>query len=524
MQVQFQNHQNKYPVAESYALIEEALSRAFSRQALAKAAEPPFEALVSVTFVNEPQMRETNRDTRGISAVTDVLSFPMLELKEGNLLAPLSETDFYPDFDALEDDEAASEEDEKLLLHLGDIVICAPRAAKQAEDYGHSFLRELSFLALHGMLHLLGYDHEEGEAEEATMFAHQEDILTELGITREAPGVETELYSEEEATAELYSAADQNLPEDFRSGFVAIVGRPNAGKSTLLNRLSGDELAITSHKAQTTRHNIRTVIDDGTSQMIFIDTPGIHRSKSKLDRYMTDSAWFALQDADVGLLLVDPEKGFISEVEKACTKKAQELGVPLILLLTKTDALAKESLLPVIARYAKFYDFADIIPISATNNDNIDLLLAKIRELLPKGPRYYHEESYTDQTERALAAEYIREQILVYLHKEVPYSAAVEIDSFKEEMEETGERKLVRILASIITERDSHKGIIIGKKGQTLKRIGSSARLKLEKLLDCKVYLELHVKVRPNWQNRDEVLDQLGYVKGKAGPSADDIL
>lgn len=518
MQVQFLNRQNKFPVESSYEAIDAALRLAYERNSLAKAAETPFKPSVSVTFVNEKVMRETNRETRGIAKVTDVLSFPLLEMKEGELLKPLTEADFYPEepSDSDSKSESDSETEVTYILELGDIVICAPRAQAQAEAYGHSFLRELTFLALHGMLHLLGYDHEEGEAQEAKMFGIQEEILNELGITRD--GTEGSLPLGD------FAIADQNLPEGFKSGFVAIVGRPNAGKSTLLNRLSGDELAIVTPKAQTTRHNIRTVLDDGTSQIIFIDTPGIHRSSNKLDRYMTDSAWFALQDADVGLLLVDPEKGFISEVEKACTKKAAEFGIPLILLLTKTDALAKESLLPVISRYAAFYDFADIIPISATANDNIDLLLAKIRELLPEGPRYYHEDSYTDQTERALAAEYIREQILHYMHQEIPYAAAVEIDSFKEEMDESGERRLVRILASIITEKDSHKGMIIGKKGQSLKRIGTAARIKLEELLGCKVYLELHVKVRPDWQNKDEILNQLGYVKGKAGPSAEDIM
>ncbi len=515
MQIQFQNRQTKYPLTDVEPAIRTVIEEAYQRTGLKAAVDFPFTANVTVNFVNEQVMRETNKESRGQSKVTDVLSFPMLEMTNGILAEELSEADFHPDLSDEETMEALEEDsDLPLVLELGDIVICVPRAVRQAEEYEHPLLRELSFLALHGFLHLLGFDHERSEADEEMMFDLQDEIMAGAGINRTAVTV----------PEELYQAADQDVPPGFKSGLVAILGRPNAGKSTLLNHLSGDELAITSHKAQTTRHNIRTVLDDGESQIIFIDTPGIHRSKNKLDRFMTDSAWYALQDADVGLLLVDPEKGYISAVERVCVEKAKELEVPLILLLTKTDAMSKEDLLPVIQRFANYADFADIIPVSAFKHDNIDLLLNRIRELLPEGPRYYHEDAYTDQTERALAAEYIREQLLVYTHQEVPYAAAVEIDSFKEETDDSGERSLVKIMASIITERDSHKGIIIGKKGQSLKRIGQAARIKLENLLGCKVYLELHVKVRPDWQNKDSVLNNLGYVKGKAGPSADDIL
>lgn len=534
MHIQFLNQQNKFLVSEAEAAITACLEQAFSRSALARASEISFTPQVNVSFVSEAVMRATNRDTRGIPKVTDVLSFPMLEMLNGEPVNPLQEADFHPDFDAYGENEKESGEDEEvsqdsedtlpLILELGDIMICPARAAEQAENYGHSLLRELSFLALHGCLHLLGYDHEQGDTEEAVMFALQEEILTECGITRDLNDVVGATLLEDDDNMISTAAAEQNLPENFRSGFVAIVGRPNSGKSTLLNRLSGDELAITSPKAQTTRHNIRTVLDDGHSQIIFVDTPGIHRSHTKLDRYMTDSAWFALQDADLGLLLVDPAKGFISAVERVCCQKAEELGVPLILLLTKTDSMTKEELLPVIQRFSNFYAFADIIPVSALRDDNIDLVMARIREILPVGPRYYSPEAYTDQTERALAAEYIREQLLRFTHQEIPHYAAVEIEAFKEVFAEDGERTLVRIMASIITEKGSHKGIIIGKDGQSLKRIGQAARIKLETLLDCKVYLEIHVKVRKDWQNQEAILNSLGYVKGKAGPSSDDIL
>lgn len=567
MRSRFQNQQNDEPVLYAAKKIEACLKRAFEVSELAEDERlRHYESEVWITFVTADEIRAINRSERSIDRVTDVLSFPLLELRDGRLEYELEAYDFHPDSESEEVSAESSEDDFEeegtMLLDLGDILICSEKAADQAHEAGHSLLREYCFLAVHGMLHLLGFDHERGEADEEKMFALQDEILDELGITRdpkaypaipdseavydpelwemtEPEEAETDEAAAEGSTDEALPAEEGGLtyrfgedipageallPEGFRSGFVAIMGRPNAGKSTLLNRLSGDELAIVSPKAQTTRHNIKTVLDDGEAQIIFVDTPGIHRSKNKLDRYMTDSAWYALQDADLGLLLVDPAKGFISEVEKVCCKKADELGIPLILLLTKTDAQSKESLLPVISRYAAFYPFKEIIPISAEKNDQIDLLLEKIKENLPEGPRYYSPDAYTDQTERALAAEYIREQLLHYTHQEVPHQAAVLIEAFKEFFDEEGERSLVRIAASIIVDKDSHKGIIIGKGGQSLKRIGQAARIKLENLLGCKVYLEIHVKVRPGWQSKDSVLKSLGYVKGKSGQSADDIL
>lgn len=557
MRILFQNQQNNYPTGFAEEKIKACLEKAY---ALSEPGQSEaYIAQVSVFFVTAQEMQDINKDERGVDQLTDVLSFPLLEMEDGRFLEALTEADLHPDFsdeDEAEDERdeeeqaeaaesieaagedtsaGASEEDENeplfleddacMILELGDIVICPERAGEQAEAYGHSLLREYCFLALHGFLHLIGYDHERGEEAEKEMFGLQERVLEEVGISRDPEAYPPE--EDEKEAGKNYFTHDldgEPLPENFRSGFAAILGRPNAGKSTLLNRLSGDELAIVSHKAQTTRHNIRTVLDDGSSQIIFVDTPGIHRSHNKLDRYMTDSAWFALQDADLGLLLVDPAKAYITEVEKVCCQKADELGIPLILVLTKIDAQAKEALLPVIARYSEFYNFAEIIPISAEKNENIDLLLSKIKEYLPRGPRYYSPDAYTDQTERALAAEYIREQLLHYTHQEVPHKAAVYIDEFKEIENEEGERVLARIMASIIVDKPSHKGIVIGKKGQSLKRIGQSARIKLEELLGCKVYLDIHVKVREGWQSNDAMLKTLGYVKGKSGQSAEDIL
>lgn len=520
MRIKFQNQDPKHSIEYSYHSIESCMQEAYSRQNLLLDIENAL-AEIQVYFISREEMKKINLETRSIDKETDVLSFPFLEFKNGALQQELNESDYHPDFDFddLELDETNEEEseslvgsveeitdEENLVLDLGEILISIDVAQEQAKAHGHSLLRELCFLATHGTLHILGYDHEENTESEEQMFQLQEDILQSQGITRD-------IQDEE-----------MGQSEEFRSGFVAILGRPNAGKSTLLNRLSGDDLAITSHKAQTTRNNIRTVLDDGKSQIIIVDTPGIHRSKNRLDRFMVDSAWMAMQDADLALLLVDPEKGRITEVEKVACQKAKELEIPLFLLISKTDAQSKESLLPVIARYSALYDFDEIIPISSVKDDNIALLLEKIKEYLPVGPRYYSPDAYTDQTERALASEYVREQLLHYTHQEVPHMAAVVIDTFDERMNQDGERTLVVIEGSIITDKDSHKGIIIGKGGQTLRRIGSSARLKLERLLDCKVYLDLRVKVRKDWQNKEAILKDLGYVRGQSGQSSDDVL
>jgi GTP-binding protein Era len=440
-----------------------------------------YEPDLSLSLVDAEEIKALNLENRDLDQVTDVLSFPQLEMDRAKFLDDISPVDAYP---------APDTSDKAFYLPLGDIVICLPRALEQAEEYGHGIDRELAFLACHGALHLIGYDHTRSKEEEKVMFDLQEKILEGLGQAR------------------------------IKSGFVSIVGRPNAGKSTLLNCLMGSELAITSRKAQTTRNNIRTVLDDGQSQIIFVDTPGIHRSKNKLDRFMVDSAWQAVEGADVVLLLVDPERNKITEVEEVCCRKAEENDIPVLLLLTKTDKIEKEKLLPVMAKYSAFYPFKEIIPISSMTRDNIDLLLEKIREYLPYGPRYYSEDAYTDQTERSLATEFIREQVLHYTHQEVPHHAAVVIDSFEEKEDEDGNRNLVVIGASIIVDKESHKGIIIGKGGQMLKRIGASARIKIEEMLDCKVYLDLHVKVRSDWQNRENILKELGYQQAQdlSGP------
>lgn len=495
--------------------------------------------LVNVHFVDEETIEELNREERGISAVTDVLSFPAQDMHNAEFIK-LDEFDFYPsDLDGEDSSEEVSEYTDELILDLGDVVICIERAIEQAEEYGHSFTREISFLALHGFLHVIGFDHEESEEAEKQMFAIQEEVLDSLAITRDIEDEAQPVLLEDDKFEfgdgdidesvlfdldSIFFKDDSHDNPEFKAGNVAIVGRPNAGKSTLLNRLSGDKLAITSPKAKTTRHNIRVVLDDGESQIVFIDTPGIEKSSNKLERYMASSAWGAFDAADVVLLLVDPKQGRITEVETTAVRRAKDGGIPVILLLTKTDITEKERLLPLILNYSEKFDLEEIIPISATTDDNIDLLLEKIREYLPQQGRLYSEDAYTDQSEKALASEYIREEILNILYQEVPHDVAVEIEKFEEKYNDAGERSLILIDAAILVSRNSQKGIIVGKGGRMIKRIGSNVRKYLEEMYEAKIYLELFVKVRKEWKNEDRVLKDLGYVYGKNGPAEMDII
>ena len=496
-----------------------------------------FDFYLNVNFVDEETIRTLNRENRNIDSVTDVLSFPTLDMELGKF-SDLAEYDFTPTFDYEETDfdEELDEpsQDKDYILNLGDVIICVERAIEQAEEYGHSLTREMTFLALHGLLHVMGYDHEESRSTEELMFRLQDEILNEVNITRDIRDEKKiELQSNCSPSNELISELESHVNEveteeafnpNFKTGYIAILGRPNAGKSTLLNNLSGNVLAITSPKAKTTRHNIKTVLDDGESQMIFIDTPGIQRANNKLERYMASSAWGALEIADVVLLLVDPRRGGITEVEQTACKKAEELGLPLILVLSKTDIANKEKMLPLIKEYTDRFNFVDVVPISSNKNDNIDVLLEVIKEHLPVQDRIYTEDAYTDQSEKALAAEYIREEILHLLYQEVPHDVAVNIDKFTEKNNYEGERSLVIVEATILVNKASQKGVILGKSGRMLKRIGSNVRKKLEDLYEAKVYLELFVRVQKNWKNADNVLRDLGYTEGGNGPAEVDII
>ena len=296
------------------------------------------------------------------------------------------------------------------------------------------------------------------------------------------------------------------MREDFKSGFVTLIGRPNVGKSTLMNHLIGQKIAITSNKPQTTRNRIQTVLTTEEGQIVFVDTPGIHKAKNKLGEYMVNIAERSLNEVDVVLWLVEPS-AFIGAGDRHIIEQLKKVKTPVVLVINKIDMVKKEEILTFIDAYRKEYDFAEIVPVSARSGDNTDELIKVILKYLPYGPQFYDEDTVTDQPERQIVAELIREKALHCLNEEIPHGIAVAIDRMK------AERRVMHIDATIICERDSHKGIIIGKQGSMLKKIGSNARYEIERLLDAKVNLQLWVKVKKDWRDSDFLIKNFGYRK-----------
>lgn len=295
--------------------------------------------------------------------------------------------------------------------------------------------------------------------------------------------------------------------EQKRTGFATLIGRPNVGKSTLMNRLIGQKIAITSNKPQTTRNRIQTVYTDKRGQIVFLDTPGIHKAKNKLGDYMVNVAERTLKEVDVILFLVEPST-FIGAGEKHIIEQLKKVNTPVILLINKIDTIQKkEELLLFMDAYRKEMDFAQIIPVSAKNGDGEQDVLDAIFSYLPYGPMFYDEDTVTDQPQRQIVAELIREQALRLLEDEIPHGIAVSIEQMKYR------KNMVDIEATIICERDSHKGIIIGKGGSMLKRIGTNARRGIEDLLECQANLKLWVKVKKDWRDSDFLLKNFGYNK-----------
>ena len=289
-----------------------------------------------------------------------------------------------------------------------------------------------------------------------------------------------------------------------RAGFAAIIGRPNVGKSTLMNQIIGQKIAITSNKPQTTRNKIQTVYTSEEGQIVFVDTPGIHKSKNKLGDYMVNVAWHSLKDVDIVLWLVEPST-FIGALERNIIEELKKNNTATILVINKTDTIKKEDVLKVIDMYRKEYEFKEIIPVSALKGDNVEVLLKCIMTYLPYGVPFYDEDTVTDQPERQIVAELIREKVLKCLDDEIPHGVAVAIDSMK------FEKKICKIDATIVCEKDSHKGIIIGKQGAMLKKIGSMARYDIEEMLEMKVFLQLWVKIKKDWRDSDFLLKNFGY-------------
>lgn len=300
------------------------------------------------------------------------------------------------------------------------------------------------------------------------------------------------------------------MKEVFKSGFVALIGRPNVGKSTLMNRIIGQKIAITSKKPQTTRNKIQTVYTCDEGQIVFLDTPGIHKAKNKLGEYMVNVAEKTLKEVDLIMWLVESDT-FIGAGEQHIAEQLKDIGVPVILVINKTDTVKQDDVLKFIDAYRKIFDFDEIIPASALRGNNVDTVVEQIFKYLPQGPMYYDEDTVTDQPMRQIVAELIREKALHALDEEIPHGIAVTI----EKMKKRHHKDIYDIEATIICERDSHKGIIIGKKGSMLKKIGTNARYEIEQQLDMKVNLQLWVKVRKDWRDSELLMKNYGYVENK---------
>ena len=295
--------------------------------------------------------------------------------------------------------------------------------------------------------------------------------------------------------------------KEFHSGFVTIAGRPNVGKSTLMNCILGEKLAIVSNKPQTTRNKITGILTKDDAQMIFIDTPGIHTPKSKLGASMVKMAETAASDVDVVLFLVEPHEK-PSDSERAIAARLAKSKAPVFLVINKIDTVTKAEVLPVIDAYKEICAFAEIVPISALRAENVDELLNTVKRYLPVGPKYFPDDMLTDRPERFIAAEMIREKALYVLQDEIPHGIAVEINAVRPR---EGQDNLLDLDATIYCERESHKGIVIGKQGATLKEIGTQARRDLQRLFGSKVNLQLWVRVKKNWRDSDFYIKSFGY-------------
>lgn len=460
------NDQKKIEItAAQRALVKKAVNETLAYE------EVEFDCEVSVTFCDADEIKRLNAEFRNKDSVTDVLSFPMLENGE------------------IDEDEIVEGE----CVPLGDIVICAERAEEQAKEYGHSFEREICFLAVHSTLHLLGLDHEADKADELYMNRVQEEILQKMGLPRG-----------EVKDAEKPSHDEKNE----KTGFIAIIGRPNVGKSTFMNAALGEKVAIVSSKPQTTRNRITGVLTKGDCQYVFIDTPGIHKPKNKLGEFMMKSADDSLTATDGIVFIADacemPGKSDIDIIAKIKATKA-----PAVLVLNKTDIAKKDKLLAIMAKYNELYDFKSIIPISALNNDGVETVIEEITDFLRPERWYFPEDMVTDQPERQICAEIIREKLLRLNSDEIPHGIAVVIEDFKEE------KNLISIRAEIYCEKQAHKKIIIGKNGEALKKVATYAREDMENLLGEKVFLDLWVKVKENWRDNALSLNRLGFKEEK---------
>ncbi len=444
------------------SLVKKAINNALKYE------EVEYNCEISLAFTDNEKIHILNRDFRGKDSPTDVLSFPLLEDGEVN------EADIAKDG----------------TLALGDIVISAERALEQAEEYGHSIEREMCFLAVHSVLHLLGYDHERDAADEFYMNETCENVLTAMGLKR----------------GQVSETEFDTCPK--RTAFIALIGRPNVGKSTLMNTLVGEKVAIVSNKPQTTRNRITGIYTDGSDQYVFLDTPGMHKPKTKLGEYMMKSADESLAGTDVILYMI--ESGQLPEcADNAIIDKIKKSGIPAILIINKVDAGKKDKLLLTIDKFSKLHDFVSVIPISALFGEGIDIVKDELVQFLKEEHWYFPNDIITDQPERQISSEIIREKILRTLDDEIPHGTAVVIEDFKES------ERLIEIRAEIYCEKAAHKKIIIGKGGETLKKIATYAREDMEAFFGQKVYLNLWVKVKEKWRDSELHLNRLGFTEEK---------
>lgn len=436
-------------------------------RAVADFAHLPKRIKVNLSFVDEKTIRRLNKDTRNIDKVTDVLTYPYIELKPKEKLK-------------LSDYKLEIDPDDNRLL-IGDIYICTKRAKEQSKEYGHSLNREMCFLFCHGLLHILGYDHIEKEDEEV-MTKFQNEILDKLNIRR----------------------------ENFKCGFVTIIGETNTGKSTLINQLVGEKVAIVSPKSQTTRENIKGVYNDVTTQIVFVDTPGYHKRKTKIDAEMDKQISDATEDTEILLILLDAKKPLLEQYEKM--EKKLSSNAKKILLINKIDEVKYEKTYPQLAQLSKVAKVDEILPISALKGTNCDVLIEMIKKYLPTFDfemRYYPLDIYTDKNLREISAEIIREKALLCLDDEVPHGIQVVVTQFKENTDP------VEIYADLYCERESHKPIILGKNGEKIKEISTKSRMAIEKLLERHINLQIYVKVKENWRNDMRSIAEFGLKVGE---------
>ena len=430
--------------------------------------EIDFPVEISLTFVDNEKIHELNREYRGKDAPTDVLSFPMFE--DGEI-----------EYDDESDEPCA----------IGDIVISLEKAVEQAEEYGHSLEREASFLAVHSVLHLLGFDHEVSEEDDEYMKESAEEILSSIGLRRDISD----------------TVAGAKVPvKEQKTMFISLIGRPNVGKSTLLNAIVGEKVAAVSKKPQTTRNRITGIHTVGCEQYVFVDTPGLHKPKNKLGEFMVNAAETAIPDTDAVVFMAEVNDS-IHPQDKEIIERIKKAKLPAILILNKTDVCNKGKLLDNMAKFSEMHDFVSIIPASALKGENIDIIMNELKPFLRNEPWFYPEDMITDQTVRTISAEIIREKLLRLLDEEIPHGTAVTVEDYEET------EKLIKIRAEIYCEKDAHKKIIIGKNGETLKKAATFAREDIEEMTDKKVFLDLWVKVKENWRDSELNMARLGFKK-----------